>query len=431
MKSLARLLLLKIGESRFLTLSLLLHVAFISALGGVVLFKSIRQNEAFVVSTSDGTFFEDSEEMQGPEDQSGEFEEPYSIPEAVSAPVAAHSAISSMTNPTAGWNTVSSVDRLRIASLLEVTPSSIESSHTVDAPTKTQLGGGGKSSSFSFMGIKSDSRRVAFLLDVSGSMVLESKGGGEAYADLKEQLISLVDGLDPETEFNVIMFGAGAADLFQPKAVAASNANVGTLKTWLKPYMREKAGILNANYSRSRFGDAWGTTRLDIALTAAFEMQAETLFILTDGTPNVERSADAEVIKKWEDYKLKNKTVFDRYEKRLSEYKVERRDEIESARRKAAEMNASLEGRTRERFEWEEFAPNFPKPPPQYYRPHVRVDAKGFNAMLKEMYLEKYAEAHLPVPAVNIVGYYVSKDAEDFLKDMTKGMPGKYKSFKK
>lgn len=419
----------RLAESRFLTTSLLIHIALVSILGSVVLFKVARDQSAFSVA-QEGSFLQESEQTEELHEQTEEqeFDEPVAV-ETVELASSPQSTISTLTNTPASWNTQSSVDTMNFGSTLSASRSfSVASLGSAGQPKK--MGSLGKSSSFSFMGIRSESRRVAFLLDASGSMILQNKGGGEAYAELKKELVSLVDGLDPATEFNVIMFGNGA-DLFQPQAVAASDENVAKFKEWLDPYMRDKAGILRPNCTKSHIEKAWGTTRLDVALTAAFEIQAETIFILTDGTPNVGKSADADVVKKWEENKQKNKAVFDKYEKELSEYKTVFKDEFERAKKKADELNSTVSGRTQEFYHWDKFAPNYPKPPPGYYRPTARVEAKDFNVMLKELHQKIYSSSKLPMPSVNIIGYFVSKESEDYLQDITKGIPGKYRTFKK
>lgn len=424
-------LLSKLAASRFLTTSLIIHLVLISVLGSVVLFKAAQVQTAFVVSENEG-FLQEAEDIAEIEDEQpqAEFAEDTSMPaEAAPAP-SVQSTISSLTDSQASWSTPASFEHMSVGTTLGTAMPAFSGAPGPSMP-KAKMGPLGKSSSFTFMGIKSESRRVAFLLDASGSMILDSKGGGKAYEDLKAKLVNLVEQLNPETEFNVIMFGVGAADAFQPKAVPATGEYASELKKWLEPYMRDKAGLLRQSYSKTRLSGAWGTTRLDIALEAAFEMQAETIFVLTDGTPSVTRAASAETLKKWEENKIKNKASFEKFKKETAEYETKFKAEIEQAKKKAAQLNAAVSGRTQEVYHWESFAPPRPQAPPGYYRPHERVTADDFNKMMKEMFQEYYVPNRMAMPALNVIGYHVSEGSEEYLKEMTKGIPGKFKTFKK
>lgn len=426
-KTWSNYLLGKLAQSSFMTTSLLFHILLIAMLGGIVLFKASTPERAFEVGSQG--FLQDSadqEPISQNDEPAAEFEEPASPEIAPVAPVS-QSAISALTESQTSWNTSASMDRASLGVSLSGTMS--YPSGGAPSGARGSLTSGARSS-FSFMGIRSESKRVVFLLDASGSMILETKGGGKAFGELKDELVQLVDNLDSGTEFNVIMFGNGV-DVFKPEIVRATDANVAELKQWLAPYLRDKAGILRQTYQKSPFGEAWGSTRLDIAFNAAFEMQAETLFILTDGTPLVNRSVEADELKKWEANREKNKKLYAEYEQSLEQYKVKFKDEYDAAVSKARSLNNAVEGRTQEVYGWIKFAPNFPKPPQGYNKPRDRVDADEFNEVLKRMAKELYAQKNSALPSINVIGYYVNEEAEDYLAKMTKGFPGKYRSFKK
>lgn len=436
----------KLAESRFLTTSLIIHVVLVLLLGGVVLFKASEKTETFSAG-QDGFITEPTEVLGESQDPAPtqEFEESDQQPAAANETDAAQSALAALSEAPATWSTSASFDQVSFGSNLSAARSMQGSAGGSGQSARPKMGGFGRGSSFSFMGIQSSSRRVIFLLDASGSMVLEDKGGGKAYAKVKDKLVALVDELNPETEFNVVMFGHGAADVFKPEAVPATDNVVSELRNWLAPYMRDRAGLLNQTWSKSELKSAVsGSTRLDIALTAAFEMRAETIFILTDGTPNVYCSPDPAVGREWQERWAKNKAVFEKYEadlkKAREEWKQKYAAEIEAAGKKCQELNAAVEGRTQESYSWRTFLPEdckrawqeLPQPPEGYNPPSGHsATAAEFNTLMKEMSQKYYAGTRLPQPELNVIGYHVDDAAEAFLKEMTRGISGKYRSFRK
>lgn len=84
-----------LSASRFLTVSICIHVGLIALLGGVVLFKSMPQTESFEVATGQGFIEEDAEPSYAPEEAPAEFEEPAAAPSAEESTSAA-SAIATL-----------------------------------------------------------------------------------------------------------------------------------------------------------------------------------------------------------------------------------------------------------------------------------------------------------------------------------------------
>jgi len=101
---------------------------------------------------------------------------------------------------------------------------------------------GKESGATSFGGIPTTSRRVMFVIDVSGSMddrVVEVERFKAGYADLskltivKTELLRTIDSLDRNTSFNVVAF---ASDLtpWKKKLVPANIVNKSSAKAWVE-----------------------------------------------------------------------------------------------------------------------------------------------------------------------------------------------------
>ncbi|MGK0187737.1 MAG: hypothetical protein ACI9R3_003527 [Verrucomicrobiales bacterium] len=145
---------------------------------------------------------------------------------------------------------------------------------------------------------------VAFVIDVSTSMPRQI--GDKGVIALKHQLQLAIEDLPEECLFNVICFGNNADGLFA-KPRPASETTRQLAKQFMVDYFTGK-------FKRSRTGDfgragkALGTTyipiqpddvpymngtaggsRYDLALVAAFQQKASTIYLVTDGTPSTTR----------------------------------------------------------------------------------------------------------------------------------------------
>ena len=154
------------------------------------------------------------------------------------------------------------------------------------------LGGFGQGvNKFNFFGIRGKSDRIAILVDVSVSMVEEEKGGVAGYMRVKNRINRVVDALNEGALFNVIVFG-DAADACFHSLVIANTKNKKEAKNYLRPFNTEgNWGCATGNIHSDGKGlrAQGGTTRLDLALTAAFQQGADTILIISDGAPMVLR----------------------------------------------------------------------------------------------------------------------------------------------
>ena len=189
-------------------------------------------------------------------------------------------------------------------------------------------GAGGTDSEINFFGIRARSQRVAILVDISLSMIEPVKGGREGFARVKEELIRLVNQLPETTHFNVILFGEsafclekGALALALPEAKQKVTPWIGSFyDEKLDPYLENinaadyPTYLSNAySYLKNLYSDyqenlyqplqegvaKQGGTRVDLALLAAFEQDADTIFILSDGAPNIMDQKSSGAVKMW------------------------------------------------------------------------------------------------------------------------------------
>ncbi len=137
-----------------------------------------------------------------------------------------------------------------------------------------------------FFGIRIESHRVIFIIDVSGSMVepTRSRYVGETGAPridiAKRELEKCIDGLDPKALFNIITFSGGVEPWLDEGVAGSSGKTREEAKEWVR-----------------RLG-AMGATNLYDALAAAFEdPDVDTIFVLSDGEPTAGAQTDPGIIR--------------------------------------------------------------------------------------------------------------------------------------
>jgi hypothetical protein len=137
-----------------------------------------------------------------------------------------------------------------------------------------------------FFGIKIESHRVIFILDVSGSMAWSLRPRyqgeqGEARIDVaKRELVKAIEGLDPKALFNIVHFSSGM-DRWQAEGISKTTT----------------AARAEAVEYVNRLG-ADGGTNIYGALQMAFEdPDVDTIVMLSDGEPSVGDVIDAGAIR--------------------------------------------------------------------------------------------------------------------------------------
>ncbi len=160
------------------------------------------------------------------------------------------------------------------------------------------LGGFGAGvSAFDFFGIRGRGDKIVILVDVSVSMVEDEKGGPKGYEAVRNRVNKVIDAFSESALFNVVVF-ADAASAFSKELVVGTDDNKTKAKQFLRGFNTAgNYGLTSGNLQPAAIGipAVGGTTRLDLALTAAFEEGADTILIISDGLPNVKKGITPEM----------------------------------------------------------------------------------------------------------------------------------------
>ncbi|MET0262066.1 MAG: hypothetical protein ABW223_04160 [Rariglobus sp.] len=98
--------------------------------------------------------------------------------------------------------------------------------------------------SMSFLGITAqNARRVAFVVDISPELLDIRKGGFEAFAIIREEIMKLISQLPPASEFGVVVYDEGTVIRFRNEMLPASVANKTEFFEWMKPINAQPSRI--------------------------------------------------------------------------------------------------------------------------------------------------------------------------------------------
>lgn len=439
----------KLAASRFLTISVLLHIMLVVASGSFVLYKAAEEAKAMGVPGDTEFLTEGANQVEAPpvEDsapapQLEQVADTMPAVSEVSAPT-----VTTTTNVTSALDSVLTTTATTAAYSMTANPaattaSSISqnlSSNASSVSNAIKRAGkvaplAGAVSSVEFFGIKKKGRRIAFLLDASTSMIYEQRGGKEAYRKLKDALVDMVNKLEPSTEFNVFVF-QNSADRFKPGPVPATGDVKSEFARWIAPYLEKETGLAyGGNYDTDRLAGYRGSTRMDLALTGAFEMGADIIFVLSDGVPQVRRPPTDKELAEWEKLREENLEEIEAWQKVRDAYYEKYKDIIAEMRKELDRRNKSLANRSRERIHWIEGYKGIPErpernAPPGTWKPHYGFNQEELSELLDELVKELYVPAGIDRPSINIVGYEVTDEDAEWLKDMARDFRGKYDDF--
>jgi hypothetical protein len=271
-------------------------------------------------------------------------------------------------------------------------------------------------------GIPERTERVAFLVDASKSMLEDQRGGAFGYEAVKRELTQVIQGLSEATFFNVIVFEKGV-DVFQPKMVLANGEMKSSVEKWITPYNRdfkhEVFGTLQNNYTpkMSLQGARGGTTRMDLAIAAACEMGADTIFIISDGTPRVFRPLTPQ-----------EEAEKEKYRKELDKPDSPLRKQIERDRERIKEARKKLNDEREKRGV-----------PPQIMEqenngggggPNPKFNDDAVLKYLSDVVEKLYVEKKQKPPRVHVIGYETDTSSEQFLRALTSQNKGQFRRIK-
>ena len=325
--------------------------------------------------------------------------------------------------------------------------------------------GGGKPSTVNFFGAKGEGTNVYFVVDVSDSMVETDKGGIDGYKNLKEKLGQMIQSLAPETNFNVVFYG-DTVDLFRPESVPATPENQKAAREFLPKYMAsttQRGNILrNFKPKIATLPSNGGTSRMDLGLVAAFEGRADTIFVLTDGKPVIQRAmnekereeyrkkaADSEISpadrQKYEKEVAEYRKKYEEYNEEVKKYREKYADKITEKARREAENRVKGKGKV---IEGQGFvvdpvkipglpaAPMVPTAPPP---PQAKAQGKAVGPpslgnwrddeileSLKETIAGTYKKDGYELPSIHGVAFLAKPAEEKFLQSLASRNNGKF-----
>jgi len=300
-------------------------------------------------------------------------------------------------------------------------------------------------STVSFFGIQAAGERIAFIIDASRSMVEDDKGGLDGYTVLKNELKTMVQRLNDGTFFNLIFFDDGV-DLFKPKLVVAKPPTKNEADTFIAPYFAEYGKELLQNYSEQKrewpsatrlrnyslpmlessakyvTGGGHKNSQIDAPLAAAFQMRADTIFIISDGYPIFERALFG---KELEDYARRVKDAEEKWAKlsRSDREKLEKNSK-ENADKYWKEFDAENVKRARRGLPPKVFEEGGPGG----FTPNVvppRLSPEQTIEYIRAIAVELYGGAEKKLPKIYTVAYGADAKGEAFLQSLAREFHGR------
>lgn len=150
-------------------------------------------------------------------------------------------------------------------------------------------GGGGGGGGFNFFGISGKGSSIIFVIDMSGSMVVEPRSRA-TWLRLEKELESALKQLGPRARFNLITFARNSERLSE-FGLDATTSNIEKALGWLA--QRSPARVVPSSMDfvpKAESGDFFNNTKhsgtaVHGALALAFSMKPDMLVILSDGQP--------------------------------------------------------------------------------------------------------------------------------------------------
>lgn len=295
-------------------------------------------------------------------------------------------------------------------------------------------------SSVNFFGIQARGERIGILVDVSISMVEDERGGIPGFIRVKGRVGEVVDALKEGTLFTVIAFADGC-DQMSTELKHASTATRTEAKNFIRPYNIEGSyGLEAGNYMGSAHGKkaTAGTTRLDLAIGAAMDMGCDTLLIISDGMPKVEKELTAAQLQahqaklsQWQATATPPAGAAQGHWEEVTIPAQPARPAIPASKQKLKEgapiphdipAQPAIPEHKEKRFVGGWKRPPAPEPPkPGYWT------LADFSEHINLIYEEVYKPQGRKKPAVHTIGYQIDKEGHAFLQALAKQYQGQYR----
>lgn len=298
-------------------------------------------------------------------------------------------------------------------------------------------------SAINFFGLSARGERIAVLVDVSVSMVEEERGGPAGFNRVRERLAQVVKSLKDGTLFTVVAFADGCSTM-SPKMVYASEETRTKARDFLNGFNTEgNYGLDNGNFTGTSIGlkATGGTTRLDLAISAAMMQGADTIMIISDGLPEVEKGLDDNAMKAYNErvkqWYAANQGALDAYAKAVANAPVRKVWVPPQPARPPSNPKILKEGvkpdpgaPARPGY-WAEERDVGPRPQPPPPPQAGRWTLADFVTHMNMIYEAEYKPKSLKMPQVHCIGYQIDKQGGAFLNDLSKRFKGQYRLVRK
>ncbi len=186
-------------------------------------------------------------------------------------------------------------------------------SHAVDVTTMTvgnaAIGDGfsfegdaREVSDVNFFGISAGGKRIVFIIDATREMLVDEKGGMYAYDKVKNEIGSMMAGLNRGTKFNLLLYEGRRLMAYADQPVEATPSNLRLAIEWLHPLNRDYDELGLAGHRGEAIevdADLPPIAARDLAhytkaIQKALEWQAESIFCIAGGYVGMTRSPTPE-----------------------------------------------------------------------------------------------------------------------------------------
>ena len=300
-------------------------------------------------------------------------------------------------------------------------------------------------SQVNFFGIKATGERIAVCVDVSVSMVEDERGGLGGFMRVKQRVNEVVDAIKDGTLFNVIVFADGCSILEGDKMMYANPETRTQAKRFLEPFNTEGHYGLNAgNFTGGTSGlkGQGGTTRLDLAISAAMAQGADTILVISDGLPKVKKGyTDAQIAShraQVEDFYKANAAAISAASTAAANAPTRRvwipdqparppRPPSKGPLKEGQRPDQGDPGSPARPGHWQEVrdAPAGPRPPGM---PDAGFwTLSDFCQHIDMIYKEVYVQKGLKMPKLHCIGYQIDKEGHSFLEKLSLQYKGQFR----
>lgn len=158
-----------------------------------------------------------------------------------------------------------------------------------------------------FFGLSGSGKKIVFVIDATPEMLVDEKGGMTAYDNVKNEVAIMLANLNRGTQFNILLYDRKRLISFRDQLVPGLPSNLRLAIDWLGP--------INRDYDElglgPRYGDSLPVSEFEKspiqaadvahytkAIQKAMEWQASSIFCITSGFENMNRSPTPEMLAK-------------------------------------------------------------------------------------------------------------------------------------